>query len=139
MYILKSETTFDSAHFLHGYKGKCSNIHGHTWKVSAEIYSQKLISEGQCRGMVVDFGDFKRELKSLADCLDHKLIYEKNSLKQETVKALKSENFSLMEVNFRPTAENFAHYFFEKLTESEFKVKRVYVCETPTNCAIYEE
>ena len=28
MYILKTEASFDSAHFLSGYDGKCSNLHG---------------------------------------------------------------------------------------------------------------
>ena len=139
MYILKSETTFDSAQLRAGYDGKCSNLHGHTWRILAEIYSEKLVSDGQCRGMVVDFGDLKCELKELAEQFDHTLIYEKNTLKPETVSALKSENFSLTEVDFRPTAENFAHHFFTKLTEKNFRVKRVSVWETPTNCAVYEE
>lgn len=89
--------------------------------------------------MVVDFGDLKCELKELAEQFDHTLIYEKNTLKPETVSALKSEKFSLTEVDFRPTAENFAHHFFTKLTEKNFRVKRVSVWETPTNCAVYEE
>ncbi len=139
MYIIKSEATFDSAHFLYGYKGKCSNLHGHTWKVLAEVYSENLVSEGQCRGMVIDFGDLKRELKALADSFDHTLIYEKNTLRPETISALESERFSLTEVNFRPTAENFAYYFFKKLTEKNFRVKRVSIWETPQNCAVYEE
>lgn len=50
MYILKTEAAFDSAHFLHGYNGKCSNIHGHRWIIEAEICSEKLIEEGQTRG-----------------------------------------------------------------------------------------
>ena len=29
MYYLKTEHSFDSAHFLAGYEGKCRNIHGH--------------------------------------------------------------------------------------------------------------
>ena len=139
MYILKTEATFDSSHFLYGYDGKCRNLHGHTWKISAEICSDSLKSDGQCRGMIVDFGDLKSELKNLADSFDHTLIYEKNTLKPETVNALKSENFSLTEVEFRPTAENFAHHFFVKLTKKGFRVKRVYVYETPNNCAVYEE
>lgn len=139
MYILKTEASFDSAHFLYGYNGKCRNIHGHTWRISAEIYSENLVSDGQCRGMIVDFGDLKSALKTLADSFDHTLIYEKNSLKPETISALKAENFSIKEVDFRPTAENFAHHFFIKLNEAGFKVKRVYVYETPNNCAVYEE
>ncbi len=59
MYILKAEAAFDSAHFLSGYNGKCANLHGHRWVISAEIASESLISEGQLRGMVTDFGDIK--------------------------------------------------------------------------------
>lgn len=138
MYILKTETTFDSAHFLSGYNGKCSNLHGHTWRIIAEICSETLCSEGQCTGMIVDFKDIKSALKELADQLDHTLIYEKNTLNPTTVDALKAEDFALSEVDFRPTAENFSRYFFERLTRCGFTVKRVSVYETPTNCAVYE-
>ena len=56
MYILKSEHSFDSAHFLSGYEGKCSNIHGHRWRVVMEIMGEKLEKSGQIRGMLIDFG-----------------------------------------------------------------------------------
>lgn len=138
MYILKSEAAFDSAHFLKGYSGKCSNIHGHRWKIEAEICSENLQSEGQTRGMIIDFGDFKDSLKKIADSLDHRLIYEKNSLKDTTIAALKDENFSLAEVDFRPTAENFSKYIYELLCSEGYRVRRVTVYETPNNCAAYE-
>ena len=38
MYILKTEASFDSAHFLAGYDGKCSNLHGHRWKIILEVH-----------------------------------------------------------------------------------------------------
>lgn len=60
MYILKTEQSFDSAHFLSGYDGKCSNIHGHRWTVEIEIQSETLNSTGKLRGMIVDFGDLKK-------------------------------------------------------------------------------
>ena len=81
MYILKAEAAFDSAHFLSGYNGKCANLHGHRWVISAEIASENLIADGQCRGMVTDFGDIKRDLKNLADEFDHAFIYENGTLK----------------------------------------------------------
>lgn len=139
MYLLKTEATFDSAHFLAGYDGKCRNIHGHTWKISVEIYSEKICQEGQHRGMITDFGVLKGELKSIADSFDHTLIYESGTLRPETVSALCAENFSLKQVDFRPTAENFAKHFFELMKEKGFAVKRVFVYETAVNCAVYEE
>lgn len=137
MYILKTEAAFDSAHFLSGYDGKCSNLHGHRWVISAEIMNEQLAKEGQLRGMVVDFGDLKRDLKALADEFDHAFICEKNSLKENTIAALKEENFRLIEVGFRPTAENFAEYFYSRLSEMGYDVKEVTVYETPNNCASY--
>lgn len=64
MYILETEQSFDSAHFLSGYKGKCSNLHGHRWRVVARIAMDELNKEGQTRDMVIDFGDFKDALKN---------------------------------------------------------------------------
>lgn len=138
MYLLKTAATFDSAHFLSGYNGKCANIHGHTWKLEVAISSQELKETGEKRGMVIDFSDFKKAVRKLASRFDHTLIYEKGSLKDGTVAALSAEGFKLTEVPFRPTAENFAEHFYRSLAES-LPVKSVSVYETPDNCAVYEE
>lgn len=137
MYILKAEAAFDSAHFLSGYKGKCANLHGHRWVISAEIAEKELMAEGQCRGMVVDFGEIKRDLKNIADEFDHAFIYEKDTLKSVTVAALKEEKFRLIEVDFRPTAENFAEYFYNRLSQLGYNVSSVTVHETPNNSATF--
>ena len=137
MYYLKTEHTFDSAHFLKGYDGKCKNLHGHCWKVIAEIRADKLETEGQTRGMIIDFSDLKKAVRSLCDEMDHCLIYEKDSLKQTTLDALNEEGFLLVEVPFRPTAENFARYFYERLQAMGLPVNRIEVYETETNCAAY--
>ena len=139
MYILKVEHSFDSAHFLHGYDGKCRNIHGHRWKVEVEIKAETLISEGQLKGMVVDFGDIKKDVKKLLDFYDHALIIEKNTLKEKTLACLLEENFKILEVEFRPTAENFSHFFYKKIEEKGYKVQKVTVYETPNNSAAYCE
>ena len=139
MYRLKTSAEFDSAHFLSGYHGKCANIHGNRWKIEAVVESSELISDGTKRGMIIDFGDFKHEVRALANSFDHALIYEKGSLRETTLAALVEENFRLIEVAFRPTAENFARYFFGLLSDKELPVKSVTVYETPENCAVYEE
>lgn len=74
MYFLKTSASFDSAHFLHGYKGKCANLHGHHWVIEAEFSSSHLQDDGSCRGMLIDFGDLKRAVRNLADSFDHALI-----------------------------------------------------------------
>lgn len=139
MYILETEQSFDSAHFLSGYKGKCSNLHGHRWRVVARIAMDELNKEGQTRDMVIDFGDFKDALKKLTDALDHSFIFETGSLKETTVIALKEEGFLLHEVPFRPTAEQFSRYFYEQLQDLDFPVYNISVYETPTNCSTYQE
>lgn len=139
MYSIRAEKCFDSAHFLKGYQGRCHNIHGHRWKVIAEVRGTLLSEEEQTRGMLFDFSDLKTALGEVCDQFDHCLIYEKDSLKEKTIEALKEEDFALSQVPFRPTAENFARYFFEKLSDRGFPVFRMEVYETPDNCAIYEE
>lgn len=139
MYSLVSEASFDSAHFLAEYEGKCRNIHGHGWTIKVEIFGKKLQEEGTERGMLIDFGELKRELKKLADFYDHALIIEKNTMREITLNALKEDGFRIMEVGFRPTAENFAKNFFDYFAEKGFSVKKISVYETPNNCAVYSE
>lgn len=136
MYYLKTEQSFDSAHFLHGYHGKCANIHGHRWRVVVTIKSDKLLDDQQNRGMVIDFGDLKNDLKKLADNLDHALIIEKDSLSKKLYQALIDENFKIIELPFRPTAENLAKYIYDKLTAT-YTIDCIDVYETPNNCASY--
>lgn len=138
MYYLKSEHSFDAAHFLKDYCGKCQNLHGHRWRVVVELKGETLSEETQTRGMMIDFSDLKEVVKTLCDHLDHCLIYETGSLKERTKEALLDEDFRLVEVPFRPTAENFARYFYEEISTRNLPVHRVEVYETPNNCAAYE-
>lgn len=137
MYTLKTSACFDSAHFLKGYEGKCSNIHGHRWTVEIEVSSEDLQEEGQCRGMIVDFSTLKADLGTLVDNLDHSLIIEEGSLKSKTMEALEEEGFRIIQVGFRPTAENFAQYFHAKISDKGYNVARTTVFETPNNCATF--
>lgn len=137
MYTLQTSACFDSAHFLKGYDGKCSNIHGHRWKVELTVASSELEEEGQNRGMIVDFKKLKDDLSELCDELDHCLIIEKDSLKEATLRALLDEEFRIIEMDFRPTAENMARYFYEGMEDVGYQVLLVKVFETPNNCAAY--
>lgn len=137
MYQLKTESCFDSAHFLTDYDGKCENLHGHRWRVVAYIEADELQSQGQMKDMVVDFADFKCALRELTEEMDHMFIVEEGSLAPETLSCLERETFRLLTVPFRTTSENFARYFCEKLQERGFAVSQVEVYETPLNCAIY--
>ncbi|MEG0806574.1 MAG: 6-carboxytetrahydropterin synthase [Lachnospiraceae bacterium] len=139
MYILKTECSIDAAHFLAGYQGKCGNIHGHRWKIQLRVFGEKLEENRQNCGMVVDFGILKAELKEEAECFDHVFVVEKGTLKDTTVAALESEGFTLQWVEFRPTAENLAQYFYEAMEKRGYAVADVTIYETPNNCAVYEK
>ena len=137
MYYLKTEQSFDAAHFLKGYAGKCHNLHGHRWRVIVEIRSDKLRTDAQCRSMVVDFSDLKKSLKDICDFYDHSLIYETGSLKETTVPAWKKEVFCLNEVPSGRAGGVFPRHIYETMQQQGYNVSRVDVYETPNNCASY--
>ena len=137
MYQLTTEHSFDSAHFLAGYDGKCGNLHGHSWRVLLTVQSETLREDRQQKGMCVDFAELKKDLRTELDALDHVLIIEQGSLRESTMKALQEEKFQVVEMPFRPTAENFARYFYELFTLKGYPVAKVEVYETPNNSAVY--
>lgn len=59
---------FDAAHFLPGYDGPCSNLHGHTWRIDYRIEFARV----DACGIAVDFKVLKRDLA--ATLPDHALI-----------------------------------------------------------------
>lgn len=137
MYKLKTESSFDAAHFLTDYHGKCENLHGHRWRVVAYIAQAELCKEGTHKDMVLDFGAFKKEVRALTEEFDHSFIVEEGSLQAQTLSCLENEGFTLTILPFRTTAENLAHYFYDRLAEKGLPVSEIEVYETPNNCAIY--
>ncbi len=139
MYIIKVENSFNSAHFLAGYKGKCANIHGHRWKVEVEVQTQSLEENGQIKGMVADFSDVKSDLNDILENYDHALIIEYGSMRSETLNCIIEDGFKVVQVPFRTTAENFARFFYKEMKKKGYDLKRVTVHETLKNSATYEE
>lgn len=115
MFTIEAEAHFDSAHFLKGYQGPCANLHGHRWRIVAQIGAQALRDDGQERAMVADFSALKRPLKAIADALDHSLLFEEGTLKSTTLNALSEEGFKLVALPFRPTAEALSQYIYHQL------------------------
>lgn len=137
MYGLKTEASFDSAHFLTDYYGKCENLHGHRWRAVVHLEVDDVQDAGTMRDMVLDFGVFKRAVRDLAEEFDHTFLVEEGSLSEATLAALAAEGFSLTVLPFRTTAENLARCFCERLTEAGLPVAQVDMYETPNNCAVY--
>lgn len=141
MFILKSEVQFDMAHYLSGYEGKCANIHGHRYRLVAKLASDSLHETGQLRGMVDDFGNFKAALKEIADAFDHKLLLEDNEEGRKVANQLATlpNDFQVVFLTFRTTAEEMSRYIFNKLKDKGLPVDEVELFETPTNSCIYRE
>lgn len=138
MYTIETQVSFDSAHFLADYQGKCGNIHGHRWTVKVTAKGDGLEQENpQTRGMIMDFSRLKEALRQMGDALDHVFIIEQNTMAEDTLQCLKRDGFRIVEVEFRPTAENFAKWFYDQLTEKGYPLHSVVVYETPNNCAAY--
>lgn len=69
---LTKEFTFDSAHHLHLYEGKCKNMHGHTYRLIMTLsgYVNEI-------GICVDFSDMKRIYEeTIKQRLDHRYLNE---------------------------------------------------------------
>lgn len=141
MFIIKSEVQFDMAHYLSGYKGKCSNIHGHRYRLIVKLKSDTLHQEGQLRGMVDDFSNFKSSLKEIENLFDHKLIIENNEEGKALIDKLKDlpMDFDIFTVEYRPTAEEMSRDIFNRLKNMGLPVYEVELFETPNNSCIYME
>ncbi|HHT7239835.1 6-carboxytetrahydropterin synthase QueD [Bacillus sp. JJ927] len=121
--MVSKEFTFDAAHHLHCYEGKCKNLHGHTYKVVFGIsgYVNDI-------GLAIDFGDIKEIWKNEIEIyLDHRYL-------NETLPVMNT------------TAENMVVWIYEKMAEAltkgnrakEYKgarVEFVRLFETPTSYA----
>jgi 6-pyruvoyltetrahydropterin/6-carboxytetrahydropterin synthase len=70
MYRLTVFDYFSSAHQLKGYRGRCESVHGHNWKVEAEVEGNTLDDIG----LLIDFKELRSILKDVIDRLDHVLL-----------------------------------------------------------------
>lgn len=121
--MISKEFTFDAAHHLHAYEGKCKNLHGHTYKVIFGISG--FIDE---RGLMMDFADLKQIWKEEIEIfLDHRYL-------NETLPPMNT------------TAENMVVWIYEKMKEALAKEERqqqylgarvefIRLYETPTSYA----
>jgi len=108
------EFTFSAAHRLPNYKGKCENLHGHTYKLQVTVKGKI----NPKTGMLIDFHELNDIVKlHVLDKLDH--TYLNDTL----------EN---------PTAENISIYIFNKLKPVIKGLDEIIVWESPTAFASYK-
>ena len=94
---LYTEDYIDSAHSLLNYDGKCSKIHGHTWKISLWIKGDDSLLDKS--GILWDFGN----LKKITSSLDHANLNEI--------------------INESPSVENISIFIYTKLKKDYPKLK----------------
>ena len=122
MYEILIKGDFSSAHNLRGYKGKCEELHGHSWRIEARFEKDFLDDIG----ISVDFTLLKAKLKTILKKLDHTYLNK--------IDIFKIEN---------PSAENIAKFIYKKLKgsikEKALSLKSVSVWESENSCATYYE
>ena len=69
LYALTVRTSFAAAHRLREYDGNCERLHGHNYRVAAEVRGP--LDESHC---VVDFVALRGILRAILDELDHRVL-----------------------------------------------------------------
>lgn len=114
---ITKQFTFEMAHALYGYDGKCKNIHGHSYKLDVCVLGQPITQKDNPKyGMVIDFGDLKQIVKSeVIDVMDHATMLDTTSPHKKLAEYLKSHGHKLVEVNYQPSSENMVIDFAERI------------------------
>ncbi|HEX6095815.1 MAG TPA: 6-carboxytetrahydropterin synthase [Thermoanaerobaculia bacterium] len=121
-YTVRVEARFESAHYLREYRGISEPLHGHSYKVEADLAGREGGVDSDA--IAVDFVSAKRKLELLAKKLDYACI---NDVPPFT------------EIN--PSAENIAEWFARELQaaveDEDAVVVGVTVWEGPVNSVTY--
>lgn len=105
---------FEAAHRLPDHRGKCSNLHGHSW--TADVTVQGPVQDD---GMVVDMGQIARFFRDeLEPHMDHAYL-----------------NDTLPVTYHPPSTENVARYLLDCYAAAGFPVACVTVRETENQTA----
>ena len=137
------EVTFDSAHMLSNYQGKCANLHGHTYKLQVSIRAP-LQSKGNEECMVMDFNNLKNVIDTITNAFDHAIIFSDAAHRGEAENALMAwaNTYGMAYVVIltgKSTSEGIAAEIKTRLSccMSNIRLPDITVCvwETPTSFA----
>lgn len=134
--IKKEGFKFECSHRLShlNYDSPCKNLHGHSYKVFVELFSNRLDENG----MIIDFSKLKSFQDHLDKYYDHALIiYIKD---KELIDIAEKLNWKCLIYHKPTTAENMAQVLSDELVylmeDGIYKIK-VTVYETEKNSASY--
>jgi 6-pyruvoyltetrahydropterin/6-carboxytetrahydropterin synthase len=131
---IAKEFTWEMGHRLSFHKGKCKNLHGHSYKCMIE-----LTGDPDANGMVLDYFDMKTIIEPIIDNFDHAFMVYENDF--EVIEALEKLNSRKVVVDFETTAENICLYILKQIKSSELpkNVKSVKVRLMETDNSYAEE
>jgi len=131
MYRVTQEIEFCYGHRLLNYQGKCRYLHGHNGLAVIVLEGEQL----DHRGMLLDFNDIKREVRSwIDDNLDHRMILCENDPALPMLRALGEP---LYVIDSNPTAETIARLIYDHAAEKGLPILEVSLWETPHAHATY--
>ncbi|MCT4203594.1 6-carboxytetrahydropterin synthase [Elizabethkingia anophelis] len=109
--------TFETAHVLYNYDGKCKNMHGHSYKLFVTVKGKPVNDLGNPKnGMVVDFGDIKKIVnEEVVDIWDHAVLINANSPHKELGNELEGRGHKVIYCSFQPTCENMLYEIAAKV------------------------
>jgi len=144
--LITRHIEIDMGHRVPNHKSKCKNLHGHRYRIEVGVDDKVITTKGVSdEGMVIDFGDLKQILMEYIDKnFDHGFMMYKEDELAPIFEQIKSDYAQkIIFVDFVPTAENIAKYFYgilkPVLAERKIKINHVKVWETPTSTALYKE
>lgn len=131
MFRVSQQIDFCYGHRLLNYEGKCRHLHGHNGCAVISLEAETL----DHRGMLVDFTDIKRTLRTWIDNeLDHRMImHEEDPL----LAVLRQHDQPIYVIPHNPTAENIARLIYDRALEFGFPVVEVTLWETTNSSATY--
>lgn len=125
---LTKEITFDMAHRLAFYEGKCRNIHGHTYKLQITVVEDPSKE-------FIDFAKLSADLKRVAERFDHKVFLDgRDTVNVELAKVMRAAGLDFVLTTYEPTAENMLADIIQDFSE-KYKVASARLWETPTSYA----
>lgn len=137
---ITKQFSFETGHALYGYDGKCRNVHGHSYKLSVTVIGTPISqSENVKFGMVIDFGDLKKIVKTeIVDVFDHATVFNKNTPHVELARELSDRGHNVLLVDYQPTSEMMVIDFAKKIQKhlpEEIKLFSLKLQETDTSFA----
>ncbi|GGG53057.1 6-carboxytetrahydropterin synthase QueD [Epilithonimonas arachidiradicis] len=109
--------TFETAHVLYNYDGKCKNMHGHSYKLYVTVKGHPINNlDDPKNGMVVDFGDIKKIVKEeIVDVWDHAVLVNGASPHLSLGEGLQHQGHKVIFCDYQPTCENMLYDIAEKI------------------------